>query len=549
MPSLSVSPIAAIAADTGLLPAAAPANGKAGDGFDALLAIGTAGPDLDKNARAPRDERKNETRDPIAAPVSERTAPPHRHEKGDRVEARPEAPALADEIESPAAPAADKSAPAAKPEKSSRAEHAAAKAAAAEDSNEASDAEAMQAQIDYLEKTINALMQLLAQQLGLPLPQEGTLAERMQAMMDALAAQQSGQGMQPQSVVPGLLKNIGDIFAGLKDMMQSLQAGGMDRRAMLSLRVDMMGQFGLLEGNLEKLRKSLLPKLPAYLTDEKPNPAIDHINHALKTINALKSMVADMGPHRTAPVAADNALSADAARPEIYTGPVPESGKDKADTKGAAQAASVEARPAGVSVAAAPQAVAAATNGSGSTTAHNDNHAGSGGMPQPFLAVSAANSSPSQGAGSVSFARLLNPAQQAALTEQVTFHIKTALADGSSRIRIQLDPAELGRLEIRLHVNADGKTGVVITADNKDTLALLQRDARGLEQALNDAGLKTDSNSLSFNLREQQREHNQPERNYTAYPKTQEEEDEDMALAAISRSYVINLSEGLDIKI
>jgi flagellar hook-length control protein FliK len=40
-------------------------------------------------------------------------------------------------------------------------------------------------------------------------------------------------------------------------------------------------------------------------------------------------------------------------------------------------------------------------------------------------------------------------------------------------------------------------------------MELMQRDARGLERALQDAGLKTDSGSLSFNLRghDQQREH------------------------------------------
>ena len=87
------------------------------------------------------------------------------------------------------------------------------------------------------------------------------------------------------------------------------------------------------------------------------------------------------------------------------------------------------------------------------------------------------------------------------VVEQVLVHMKSALHDGSSHINIQLEPEELGRIDVRLHVDHDGKTGAVITADNKDTLALLQRDTRGLQQALEGAGLKTDAGSLSFNLR------------------------------------------------
>jgi flagellar hook-length control protein FliK len=40
-----------------------------------------------------------------------------------------------------------------------------------------------------------------------------------------------------------------------------------------------------------------------------------------------------------------------------------------------------------------------------------------------------------------------------------------------------------------------------VTVDNRDTLELLKSDARGLERALRDAGLKADSGNLSFSLR------------------------------------------------
>ena len=56
---------------------------------------------------------------------------------------------------------------------------------------------------------------------------------------------------------------------------------------------------------------------------------------------------------------------------------------------------------------------------------------------------------------------------------------------------------------MQLDVAPDGRVHAVIAADKPETLDLLQRDARALERALNDAGLRADSGSLSFNLRGQ----------------------------------------------
>lgn len=93
------------------------------------------------------------------------------------------------------------------------------------------------------------------------------------------------------------------------------------------------------------------------------------------------------------------------------------------------------------------------------------------------------------------------PAHPENPAEQVKVHIQNALADGSRRMEIHLKPHELGRVDVRIDTDADGKSLVTVTADKRDTLDMLQRDARSLERALADAGLKADSNSLSFNLR------------------------------------------------
>lgn len=199
---------------------------------------------------------------------------------------------------------------------------------------------------------------------------------------------------------------------------------------------------------------------------------------------------------------------------------------------------------ANVSVSGAPNV----QTGSGSFAGTDSGSGGQGQAPSAPSALSASGQSTSSNStSSVSFARVLSQqASDTSIREQITFHIKTIVSDGSSRIRIQLEPAELGKLDIKLNIGADGKTGVVITADTRSTLDLLQRDVQGLARALADAGLTTDSGSLSFNLRGQGQDGNQQAAG--SYQKMQPE-DEDVDLNVITRSYVVNLAEGLDIKI
>ena len=85
--------------------------------------------------------------------------------------------------------------------------------------------------------------------------------------------------------------------------------------------------------------------------------------------------------------------------------------------------------------------------------------------------------------------------------EQVAVQIHKAANAGQDRINIRLYPADLGRVEVRLEWADDGALRAVISAERSDTLDLLQRDSRALDRALQDAGLKTDSDSLSFDLR------------------------------------------------
>jgi flagellar hook-length control protein FliK len=85
--------------------------------------------------------------------------------------------------------------------------------------------------------------------------------------------------------------------------------------------------------------------------------------------------------------------------------------------------------------------------------------------------------------------------------DQVAMHLTKAADDGIDHLTIHLKPAELGSIEVKLEMGDDGISKATITADRQDTLNLMQRDSHRLEQALDNAGLKTDPGSLSFNLR------------------------------------------------
>ncbi|NYZ11471.1 hypothetical protein HL658_02830 [Azospirillum sp. RWY-5-1] len=85
--------------------------------------------------------------------------------------------------------------------------------------------------------------------------------------------------------------------------------------------------------------------------------------------------------------------------------------------------------------------------------------------------------------------------------DQIAVHIQKNVKDGNDQFTIQLRPDELGRIDIRLEFGQDGKVSASVAVERPQTLEMLQRDSRGLERALQEAGLNADSDSLSFSLR------------------------------------------------
>jgi flagellar hook-length control protein FliK len=81
--------------------------------------------------------------------------------------------------------------------------------------------------------------------------------------------------------------------------------------------------------------------------------------------------------------------------------------------------------------------------------------------------------------------------------------IAASVQSGKTRFELRLDPADLGRIDVRIDVARNGQVTSHLTVEKPETLSMLRQDAPQLQQALNDAGLKTGSNGLQFSLRDQ----------------------------------------------
>jgi len=73
---------------------------------------------------------------------------------------------------------------------------------------------------------------------------------------------------------------------------------------------------------------------------------------------------------------------------------------------------------------------------------------------------------------------------------------------GSNHFEIRLDPGDLGRIDVRLDIDKERGTVMAhLVVDRIETLALLQRDAGSLQQALSQAGLDASEANINLSLR------------------------------------------------
>ncbi|MDD1535403.1 MULTISPECIES: flagellar hook-length control protein FliK [unclassified Bradyrhizobium] len=135
----------------------------------------------------------------------------------------------------------------------------------------------------------------------------------------------------------------------------------------------------------------------------------------------------------------------------------------------------------------------------------------------------------------------------------VPVEIAAAIRSGKSRFDISLDPAELGRIDVRINVDRAGNVTSHLTVEKPETLQMLRQDAPQLQRALDDAGLKTGSNGLSFSLRDQNSSGQNSGQNNDNGGNARRLiiSEDDTAAAPVGRSYgrMYGPSSGVDIRV
>ncbi|MBZ0217250.1 MAG: flagellar hook-length control protein FliK [Fimbriimonadaceae bacterium] len=92
--------------------------------------------------------------------------------------------------------------------------------------------------------------------------------------------------------------------------------------------------------------------------------------------------------------------------------------------------------------------------------------------------------------------------QAASPVAALAVQIATRAMDGARRFEIRMDPPELGRIDVRLKIDDHGIVSTRLMVERPETLELLQRDARALERALSDSGLKTEDGGVRMSLKD-----------------------------------------------
>ena len=148
----------------------------------------------------------------------------------------------------------------------------------------------------------------------------------------------------------------------------------------------------------------------------------------------------------------------------------------------------------------------------------------------------------------------------APVAAQVQVAVTRGVHEGVQQMTIQLDPADLGRVEVHLHTQSDGQTHLSFVVDKPQTLDSLSRDARSLERSLQDAGVKADAGNMQFNLRQQPQSNLQQGGNgqfgQGGRPQWSNDEDDkdgsgnapQASAISATQNYTLSLRDGVDIR-
>jgi len=128
-------------------------------------------------------------------------------------------------------------------------------------------------------------------------------------------------------------------------------------------------------------------------------------------------------------------------------------------------------------------------------------------------------------------------------TQLVSLTIQKAVKAGDdTNIKLRLDPPDLGRVEVKMSVDKDNKTKIVLTAEKPETYLMLQRDSQALQQALSDSGLDNGAD-LSFEMASEDHDFNQ-QNNGNNSGKNSNSADEDEQILQSTMDWYVNPETG-----
>jgi flagellar hook-length control protein FliK len=130
--------------------------------------------------------------------------------------------------------------------------------------------------------------------------------------------------------------------------------------------------------------------------------------------------------------------------------------------------------------------------------------------------------------------------------------IAASARSGKSHFEIRLDPADLGRIDVRIDVDRNGQVTSHLTVEKPATLSMLRQDAPQLQRALDDAGFKTGDAGLQFSLRDQSSSgHNERDETGRNAQRLVISDEETIPAVVAGRSYgrMLGSSSGVDLRV
>lgn len=263
--------------------------------------------------------------------------------------------------------------------------------------------------------------------------------------------------------------------------------------------IDMMQGMGLDDASIERLLVKLADQLSPQLQPEQQTALMMPLetDAPADTDAPVKTAAAAQEPGKYQPAhKAESPYSPQAAKDS----PAPQQAPLPQDTQQAApksQQAQTQAPATNLALVNSFASQDSGAEGFGGQSGFSQSGANMQGMTAGTAATQTASGTPG------SFVNYMNSASSTQTTQMIALQIHRNAQTQVDTFRMQLHPADMGQLEVRLKFSKDGTMKAHLVADKPETLAILQKDSAQLQKMLEQSGIQLDGNALSFDLRQQ----------------------------------------------